>query len=390
MDIRVKIFKLFLQQALLGRGMKGKLFTPQIVSYSVTSACNFRCIHCHASAGEAMPKELTMEEAKKAVNEMAELGTEVIIFSGGEPLLRKRFILNLTRYCVDLGIMPIILTNGSLIDYKTALELKDVGIIAVGIPLDYATPQLFDRLRNTPGAFESAIRAIKTCHKADLPVAATIMLFEDSLNEMPRLMDLLSDLNVEQAVLYDFIPVGRGIYISDLILKNSQHIKLLDYLSRIQTEKGIFFIFSGGDPLYPGIVLVMHKRYGIKPPSKLLKNFLIQSQIGCPAGILYLSLRPNGDIYPCPFLQLKAGNIREQSLSNIWYNSEILTKLRDRRLLKGACNACIYREMCGGCRARAWLTSGDYLAPDPRCPIELLKRKKIGLNDVGCISICVG
>ncbi|MEM3875320.1 MAG: radical SAM protein [Candidatus Bathyarchaeia archaeon] len=390
MDIRIKIFKFSLQQAFLDRGIKGKLFAPQIVSYSVTNTCNFRCIHCHASAGEAMPKELTMEEARKAVNEMAELGTEVIIFSGGEPLLRKSFTLNLTRYCIDLGIMPVILTNGSLLDYKTAQELKDAGILAVGIPLDYATPQRFNRLRNTPGAFESVIRAIKACHKADLPVAATIMLFKDSLNEMPMLMDLLSALDVEQAVLYDFIPVGRGTKVSDLVMENEQRIKLLDYLFRIQAEKEIFFLVSGGSPLYPGIILEMHKKYGIKAPSRLLKNFLIQSKVGCPAGIQYLSLRPNGDVYPCPFLQIKIGNIREQSLSDIWYSSEILANLRNRRLLEGKCNKCIHREICGGCRAKAWLKEGNYLASDPNCPIDLFKRKRVDPTTINYVSICVG
>jgi len=390
MDVRIKIFQLFFQQAFLGKGMKGKPFTPQIVSYSVTSACNYRCVHCHANAGKATQNELTIEEARRVVNEMAELGTEVIIFSGGEPLLRKGFTLNLTRYCVDLGIMPVILTNGSLLDYKTAQELKDAGIVAVGIPLDYATPQRFDKLRNTPGAFEGAIRAIKVCYKADLPVAATIMLFKDSLNEMPRLMDLLSNLNVEQAVLYDFIPVGRGTKVSDLVMENEQRIKLLDYLFRIQVEREMFFLISGGNPLYPGIILEMHKKYGIKAPGRLLKNFLMQSKFGCPGGIQYFSLRPNGDVYPCPFLQLKTGNVREQSLSDIWYSSEILANLRNRHLLKGKCNKCGYREVCGGCRAKAWLKEGDYLASDPNCPIDLFKRKRIDPTSINCVSICVG
>jgi radical SAM protein with 4Fe4S-binding SPASM domain len=390
MDVRIKMLQLLLQQVFLGRGMKGKPFTPQIVSYSVTSACNYRCPHCHADAGKATQNELTIEEARRVVNEMAELGTEVIIFSGGEPLLRKGFILSLARYCFDLGIMPVILTNGSLLDYKTAQELKDAGIIAAGIPLDYATPQRFDELRNAPGAFESAIRAIKACHKADLPVAATIMLFQDSLNELPKLMDLLYNLNVEQAVLYDFIPVGRGTKISDLVMDYEQRVKLLDYLFRIQAEREMFFLISGGSPLYPGIVLEMHKKYGIKAPRRLLKSFLVQSKFGCPAGIQYFSLRPNGDVYPCPFLQLKTGNVREQSLSNIWYSSEILANLRNRNLLKGKCNKCSYREICGGCRAKAWLKEGDYLASDPNCSIDLFKAKRIDPTAIDCVSICVG
>jgi radical SAM protein with 4Fe4S-binding SPASM domain len=152
----------------------------------------------------------------------------------------------------------------------------------------------------------------------------------------------------------------------------------------------MFFLISGGSPLYPGIVLEMHKRYGIKAPRRLLKSFLVQSKFGCPAGIQYFSLRPNGDVYPCPFLQLKTGNVREQSLSNIWYSSEILANLRNRNLLKGKCNKCSYRETCGGCRAKAWLKEGDYLASDPNCSIDLFKAKRIDPTAIDCVSICVG
>jgi radical SAM protein with 4Fe4S-binding SPASM domain len=390
MDTRIKIFELFLRQKFLGKGMKGKSLTPQIVSYTVTSACNFRCAHCHASAGEAMPNELTIEEARKVINEMAELGTEVIIFSGGEPLLKRNLLLNLTEYCNDLGIMPAMLTNGTLLDSKTAWELKNAGMLAVGIPLDSVTPERHDKLRNTSGAFENAIRAIKACHNADLTVVVTTMLFKNSIDELPKLMNLLADLNVEQAVLYDFIPVGRGKDIGDLVMTDEQRVKLLDTLYRIQEEKEMFFLISGGNPLYPGIILKRHENYGTNPPNKLLKHFLIDSPVGCHAGIHYLSLRSDGNVYPCPFLQLNIGNIREQSLTSIWYNSKILKELRDRSLLKGKCGECGYREICGGCRARAWLQRSDYLASDPNCPIKAFSEKRVNPAEIKCFGICVG
>jgi radical SAM protein with 4Fe4S-binding SPASM domain len=390
MDIRLRLLESLLRQKLLGKGLKGKPITPQIVSYAVTRACNLKCLHCHADAQEAMPNELTLREAKQAINEMAELGTEVIIFSGGEPLLRKNFILNLTEYCSDLGIIPAMLTNGVLLDHKTAWELKEAGMLAVGVPLDFATPECHDTFRNKLGAFESAINAIKACIEVDLKVVITTMALKNNFDEIPELIDLLADLGVEQVVLYDFIPVGRGKDLKELTISQEQRAKLLDYLYKIQEEREMFFLVSGGSPLYPGIVLEMHKHYGTKPPDQFLRQFLVQAPIGCHAGLNYFSLRPDGDIYPCPFLQLKVGNIRERSLADIWHNSKVFNELRNRSLLKEKCGECEYRENCGGCRARAYTQTGDYLAQDSSCPINLLMEKRVSFYAIECFSLCIG
>lgn len=390
MDIKLKLFELFLRQKFLGKGLKGKPFTPQIVSYAVTRACNLKCSHCHANAKENMPNELTLEEATQTINEMGTLGTEVIIFSGGEPLLREDLILNLTEYCNDLGIITAILTNGVLLDHKKAWKLKEAGMMAVGIPLDFATPELHDTFRNMPGAFESAINAIEVCLKVDLKVVVTTMVLKSNIDEIPKLINLLANLGVEQVVLYDFIPVGRGKDLKDLIISPKQRAKLIDWIYKTQEEKEMFFLISGGDPLYPGAILEMHKHNEIKPPDKLLRQFLVNAPIGCHAGIHYFSLRPNGDIYPCPFLQVNVGNIRDKSLSEIWYNSKILNELRNRSLLKGKCGECEHRETCGGCRARAYAQTGDYLASDPICPIDLFLEKRVNPVAIECFGLCVG
>lgn len=390
MDIRLKLFELLLRQKILGKGLKGKPYTPQIVSYAVTRACNLKCAHCHANARETPLDELALKEAKDTVSELENLGTEVIIFSGGEPLLRKNFILHLTEYCGDLGIIPAMLTNGTLLDHETAFELKEAGMLAVGIPIDFATPERHDKLRNTPGAFVSSVKAIKACLDIDLKVVVTTMVLKDNFNEIPKIVDFLYSLGVEQVVLYDLIPTGRGKNLQDSIITPEQRAKLLGYLHKTQEEKEMLFLISGGNPLYPGAVLEIHKNYETKPPDKLLRQFLIHSPVGCHAGIYYLSLRPNGDVYPCPFLQLNVGNIREKNVSEIWYNSEILENLRNRHLLKGNCGECRHRETCGGCRARAYLMAGDYLASDPICPVELLSEKNVHPSTIECFGLCVG
>jgi len=388
--IRLKLFELFLRQKFLGKGLKDKPLSPQIVSYAVTKACNLNCAHCHASAREPLPNELAVEEAKKAISEMESMGTEVIIFSGGEPLLRKDLVLNLTEQCMDLGIIPAMLTNGTLLDRKTAWELKESGMTAVGVPMDFAVPEHHDSFRNTLGSFEGSVKAIKACLDVDLTVLVTTMVLKSNFEEIPKLINFLANLGVEQVVFYDFIPVGRGKDLKDLMLSVEQRAKLLDYIYKIQEEKEMFFLISGGEPLYPGAILEIHKAFETSPPNKLLRQFLVAAKVGCHAGIHYFSLRPDGDVYPCPFLQISAGNIREQNLTKIWYTSKIFKELRNRNLLKGKCRECMHRDTCGGCRARAYAQTGDYLESDPICPIGLFSDKRVELANIECFGLCIG
>ncbi len=390
MGIGLKLIELLLRQKLFGTGLKGKPNTPLIVSYAVTKACNLRCLHCHVEARDAMANELNLKEAMQAINEMALLGTEALIFSGGEPLLRKDFILSLAEYCVDVGIIPAMLTNGVLINHKVALELKDAGIMVVGIPLDSADPGCHDKLRNVPGTFEKALKAIKTCLAADLEVVITTMALKDTFDEMPTRINFIANLGVNQVAVYDLIPVGRGRDVMDQAMSQKQRESLIKYLQQMQEDNEMVFTMSGGLPLYPEIVSEMHKLDGTKPKDLLLKQFWINAPVGCHAGIFYFSLRPNGDVFPCTFLPVKVGNIREQSLTDIWRNSKVLKELRDRSLLKGKCGACEYRETCGGCRGRAYACTGDYLETDPICLQELLLEERVFPSTIKRFGWCVG
>jgi radical SAM protein with 4Fe4S-binding SPASM domain len=388
--IGLKLLELLLRQKLFGTGLKGEPNKPLIVSYAVTKACNLRCLHCHVEAQDAMANELNLKEAMRVIDEMALLGSEALIFSGGEPLLRKEFILALAEYCVDIGIIPAILTNGVLINYKVAMELKDAGIMAVGIPLDSANPDCHDKLRNVPGTFEKAVKAVKACLDVDLEVVITTMALKDTFDEIPQRIEYIANLGVDQAAVYDLIPMGRGRDVMDQAMSQKQRVSLIKYLQQMQEDNEMVFTMSGGLPLYPEIVSEMHKLDGTKPKDLLLKQFWINAPVGCHAGILYFSLRPNGDVYPCTFLPVKVGNIREQTLTDIWRNSKVLNELRDRSLLKGKCGECEYRETCGGCRGRAYACTGDYLETDPVCLQELLLEEKVFPSAIKRFGWCVG
>jgi MoaA/NifB/PqqE/SkfB family radical SAM enzyme len=232
-------------------------------------------LHCHVSAREPLPNELTLQEAMHAVDELASLGTEALIFSGGEPLLRKNFILALTEYCVDLGILPAMLTNGLLLNRRVAEELKDAGILAVGIPIDSIVPANHDKLRNLPGTFEKAIQAIKTCLDVDLEVVITTMALKDTYAEIPQRINRLAQLGVEQFAVYDLVPVGRGKDMMDQAMDQTQRVNLIRYLYQMQETKDLIFTMSGGIPLYPELASKMHKINGTKPRNLFLKQFWI-------------------------------------------------------------------------------------------------------------------
>jgi len=387
--IGLKLLELLLRQKLFGTGLKGTPNTPLIVSFAVTKACNLRCLHCHVSAKEALTDELNLREAMHAIHEMANLGTEALIFSGGEPLLRKDFVLALAEYCVDLGIIPAMLSNGVLLSRKVAWELKEAGIMAVGIPIDSIVPESHDRLRNVPGTFDKALKAIRACKEADLEVVITTMALKDTFEEIPKRIEYLSKLGIEQVAVYDLVPVGRGKDIMDQAMNQTQRVQLIKYLQKMQEERDMVFTMSGGVPMFPEIVSEMHKHSDSKPRDLLLKQFWIHTPVGCHAGIVYFSLRPNGDVYPCTFLPIKVGNIREQSLTEIWRNSKVLKELRERKL-EGKCGECSFRGTCGGCRGRAYACSGNYLETDPVCLQELMEQQGILPATVERFGWCVG
>jgi radical SAM protein with 4Fe4S-binding SPASM domain len=326
----------------------------------------------------------------RAIDEMAALGTEALIISGGEPLLRREFVKDLARYCADVGIIPAMLSNGVLLNHRVAYELKDAGLMAVGIPIDSVYPESHDRLRNVSGSFDMAVRAIKACLDTRLEVIVTTMALKDTFDELQKRIDFIANLGVDQVAVYDLVPVGRGKNVIDLAMTSQQRISLVQRLERMQENDEMVFSMSGGQPLYPEIASQIHKTRGTKAKDLLLKEFWVQAPVGCHAGIMYFSLRPNGDVYPCTFLPITIGNIREQSLIDIWRNSPILRELRNRELLKGECGACNYKNTCGGCRGRAYACHGDYLATDPICIKDLMRDEKVFPSTVKRFGFCVG
>ncbi len=327
-------------------------YQPRLISWNLTSACNLKCPHCYLDAGERGHRELATRECLDLIDEMSALGTEMLVLTGGEPILRKD-IFSIARYASDKGIMVVMGTNGVLIDEERAAGLKESGVRGVGISLDSLSSQKHDSFRGMRGSWEKTVEGLRNCIRLELPVILQTSVSEWNFDEVPALIKFASEQGAQAFNLYYLVCTGRGEKLTDIT--PAQYEDSLTSLIKAQNE-------------YPGMMVrAKCAPHGNRIANQLGLPFL--SGAGCLAGTSYLRIAPEGDVTPCPYLPLTAGNIREESLKKIWEGSSVLNKLREPAL-RGRCGACEFGEVCIGCRARAWAVTGDAMDEDPWCTYQ--------------------
>ncbi|MFQ6085614.1 MAG: radical SAM protein [Candidatus Bathyarchaeia archaeon] len=337
--------------------MKAKLTK---VSWNVTSECNLTCKHCYRDAGSRAPHELTTEEGKRLLEDVASTGRgALVVLSGGEPLMR-RDIFELARHGTSLDLRLVMGSNGTLITREVAEELKASGILSVAISLDGARAGSHDSFRGMPGAFEGAIVGAKACSEAGVNLQINITVTKYNYKEVPEILNIAERLGAQGIHLFHFVPSGRGREILESEITVKQYVKLLNYVYKRQRKVGVFTKPTCA-PQYWAYLLREHEG------AQFLPEFLKRFSKGCLAGTGYCCVTPEGIITPCPYLPVEVGDIREDGFRKLWCEAEVLTELRNERLLKEPCRACAYIDVCRGCRARAFAYYGDYLAPDPAC-----------------------
>jgi radical SAM protein with 4Fe4S-binding SPASM domain len=331
----------------------------------VTSACNLRCIHCHASGGTPADDELTTEEVKRLLDQLAEVSEfRMVAFTGGEPLVRDD-IFELLAYSQALGFTNTMATNATLIDDAVARRLRRYGVAIGAVSIDGFDAQTHDYVRNQPGAFESALRGIHALRRAGIPLHINITVMEYNMDQLEPLMALVDELGTAILIMYQLVPVGRGEGIEEAALDLGANERLIRFMAQAQSViRAIMEPVAG--PQYWSFLL---NRSGIK--SGLLLRLAETVFHGCAAGRGFVYIKSNGEVWPCPFIEVSCGNVRETPFPTIWATSPVFEDLRQREeRLRGRCGECEYRRLCGGCRGRSWATSGDYLAADPSCFIH--------------------
>lgn len=338
---------------------------PYLISYAITQKCNLKCKHCYSeSTEEPDPNELSTEEAKLLLDDIASWGIKLLIFDGGEPLYRDDFF-DIARYASTRGLRIVVGSNGTLIDIDSAKRMKSSGVMAVQISIDGAKAKTHDWFRGEEGAFDKAIEGARACKEVDLPFQFGMTIRKGTLDEIADMLKLAVDSGAIAAELFDLVQVSRvKEEIPDELLTTDERKEVMEWLAEAQKDYPII-IRVPGCPMY---TLILKER-NIQPkhfPANLLRRIPYYER-GCAAGMSngYLTILPNGDVIPCMLLHIKLGNVREESITQIWNNSQILLKLRDRSLLEGECGRCDYRDRCVGCRGRAYEETGNMLATDP-------------------------
>ena len=366
-------------------GLKqGDVITPglRLVAWEITRSCNLLCAHCRASANHGQYSgELSTEESFHLIDQILEVGKPIIILSGGEPLIR-RDVLQIARYAVSKGLRVVMGSNGTLVSAEAAAKLKNVPISRLAISLDFPAAELQDDFRGERGAFKAAMAGIVNAREAGVEVQVNSTITR--LN-VPYLDELLSlALRVGAIAFHPFllVPTGRGKGLESVELSPSQYEETLNWIYDKQIELGDRMFFKPTDaPHYLRVMKQRQRHGGEMKPTRKLESTVTHNPIhsitrGCLAGTGFCFISHRGSVQGCGYLDVAAGNVREQSFGQIWAESSLFNDLRNLANIKGKCGVCEYKKICGGCRARAYEATGDYLEDEPYCiyqPAALLK-----------------
>jgi len=352
------------------------IYAPFLVVWDFTHKCNLSCKHCYSESGAIREEELTTAQAKAVVDQLADLGVTALAFSGGEPLARKDFF-EVAVHAVSRGLYVSVATNGTLLTREIARKLKEAKVHYVEISIDGASAETHDAFRGVPGAFDGAINGLKNAVAEDLCACIATTATKNNLEEMPAIIDLAIEIGAERFTYFNFIPTGRGKEHFDQDLTPEEREKLMRYLLT-RMSKGCKTTILTTAPQLARVALQCQGPQGTREVTMSMAHMqtarvskkavpLADFIGGCGAGRLYCSLSPQGDVHPCVFFPVNVGNLKNEKFQDIWLHSKLFKALRDRSNLKGACAACSYKFICGGCRARASAYHDDFLASDPGC-----------------------
>ncbi len=351
--------------------MNGAAGAPRIISWNITLQCPLKCPHCYVDAGQEAADVLSTQEAYAVIDQIRLTGTPVVVLSGGEPLMRDD-LCTIARYGTDRGLRMVMGTSGYFLDRKMAAQLREAGVRAAAVSIDSANPAVHDSFRGVSGAWEKAIAAIRNCRDEGMGVQINMTVMQPSSGEIESVVELGKDLGVRDYQIFFPIPTGRAY--------GAGSVNAGEYEEVIRE---VLVKYGNSD---------VNLRPTCAPQFRRIAEDLGISNPawgrGCIAGIRYCRIYANGDVTPCPYLPVSAGNVRTKSFAAIWHDAPLFHALRDPDLLTGKCGRCSYKLSCGGCRARAYrgaeafsprwcdglerpaTATGELCAEDPWCRYE--------------------
>lgn len=338
----------------------------RLVAWEITRRCNLSCAHCRASAEDVYyGGELSTDECFRLIDQIVEVGKPILILTGGEPLCRPD-VYDIGRYAAEHGLRVVLGTNGTLIDDGVAYKLKQVPVARVGVSIDFPTADLQDDFRGRMGAFNEAIAGIKQAQRAGIDIQINSTITKKNAALIGDLLDLALNMGAVAFHPFMLVPTGRGRELADVVLSPEEHERVLNWIYDKQVELGDRIQFKPTDaPHYMRIA--MQRRNGRTASTGQDHHALDAFTRGCLAGTGFCFISHVGRVQGCGYLDVEAGNVRVQGFASVWADSPAFKHLRDLSNLKGKCGVCEYRRPCGGCRARAYEATGDYLNEEPYC-----------------------
>lgn len=342
-----------------------------LVFWETTKSCNLECSHCRASATSSRaPEELTTVEAKAFIKNLSTFSKPVLVFSGGEPLIRED-IFELCRYTYDAGLKPAIATNATLISYNVAKRLKASGVDIIAVSVYGSNARVHDGFCGESGAFEKTIKGIENAQKAGIKFQLNTTITKKNLQELKNLADFCIQRDACAYHVFFLVPTGRGKYLNGDRISPDEYETAFNDIYDMQMKLSLSIKVTCAPHYYR----VMAQRNVKRNVSIVNPAQGRQSGKGCLAGTGVCFVSHNGGIFGCGYLTIEAGNLRKQNFKEIWFESELLNILRDEAKLVGKCGFCEFKSVCGGCRARAYAATNNYLEEEPECLYQPLNVK---------------
>ncbi len=387
---------------------------PRLIFWELTKGCNLRCIHCRASATElSSPDDLSTSAAKAIIDQIAEVSNPILVLSGGEPLFRKD-IFELAQYGTDKGLRVALATNGTLVTKEIARKVAAAGVKRVAISLDGADAATHDTFRGIPGAFDAALTGFRNLKEVGLSVQINTTIARHNAHQLPFVLELAKSIGADALHTFLLVPVGCGVDIAaEQMVAPEEYEKMLNWFYDQSLDGGIelkatcaphYFrvvrqrraaegrsaaaaaqaahpVSAPTAPSHgshigptemtmPGSTGIELKPKGVGQPvghPGAHPSDMNAMTKGCLAGTAVCFISHQGEVYPCGYLPALAGDLKKQQFSDIWENSFVFNQLRDVNNLNGKCGCCEFRNVCMGCRARAFAATGNYLDEEPFC-----------------------
>lgn len=374
---------------------------PRLIFWETTAGCNLRCIHCRriTVADQLLPQDLNTEEALDMIDQISALGRPILVLSGGEPLFRPD-IFEIARYATESNLIIALATNGTLIDAGVAAEIRDSGIRRVSVSFDGADAATHDHFRGA-GAFDAALRGIEHLRAAGVPTQINTTVARHNVDQMPATLALARSLGAAALHLFLLVPVGCGVEIAgDHQITPEEYEGVLNWMYDAEME-GDIELKATCAPHYFRIVRQRqaeerrqgiirqgpqsmrrqrhtgasnnvrhghgHPPTGAHPAGQPALNTMTK---GCLAGTGVAFISHRGEVFPCGYLPVEAGNVRHDAFATVWQDSPVFKQLREPDLLSGKCGLCEFKRVCSGCRARAYGMTGDMLGEEPFCTYQ--------------------